>query len=71
MYFGSVIPIKYPEGITEKVKLINTGKVFANVKFETLKKNGLFSFDVFPKTAWINPHESIYVWIIFKPEIMA
>lgn len=70
-YFGSVVPTKNPDGVTERIKIINTGKVFANVKFDIVKKNALFAFEVSPKQAKINPHEFIYVKIQFKPDIMA
>jgi hydrocephalus-inducing protein len=70
-YFGSVVPTKNPDGITERIKIINTGKVFASVKFDVVKKNALFAFDIAPKQAKINPHEFIYVKLQFKPDIMA
>jgi hydrocephalus-inducing protein len=71
-YFGNIVPTQNPEGITERIKIINNGKVFANVKFDALKKGqSLFAYDVFPKQARINPHESVFVKISFKPEIMA
>lgn len=71
-YFGNIVPTQNPEGITERIKIINNGKVFANVKFDVLKKNqALFAYDVNPKQAKINPHESVFVKISFKPEIMA
>ena len=71
-YFGNIVPTQNPEGITERIKIINNGKVFANIKFEAVKKNqALFAFDVTPKQARINPHESVFVKISFKPEIMA
>lgn len=71
-YFGNIVPTQNPDGITERIKIINNGKVFANVKFDVLKKNSsLFAYDVYPKQAKINPHESVFVKISFKPEIMA
>ena len=71
-YFGNIVPTQNPDGITERIKIINNGKVFANVKFDVFKKNlSLFAFDVYPKQAKINPHESVFVKISFKPEIMA
>ena len=71
-FFGSIIPSKHPNGITEKFKLINKGKVPAQLECSVRQKNdALFAFEVFPKTLKINPHESAYVKIKFLPEIMA
>lgn len=74
-YFGNLIPSKYPDGVREKFKIINTGKIHAQVKFEVTKSstsaNDLFAFEVFPSTAKIPPHESVYVKVTFKPTIMA
>ena len=71
-YFGNIIPSKYPNGITEKFKLINKGKVSAQIECNIKNKNdSLFAFEVFPKTLKINPHESAYIKIKFFPDIMA
>lgn len=75
-YFGTLIPSKLPpEGVSEKIKIINNGKVHATVKFDVRKKtsssNELFAFEINPKTAKIPPHESKYVYLTFKPQIMA
>ena len=48
--FGTLGPSKNPEGIVERIKLINNNKVTCNVKLETKKKspNAIeqFAFDV-------------------------
>lgn len=51
--FGTLVPSKNPEGIVEKIKIINSNKVACTVKLETKKKNPnaieQFAFDVEPK----------------------
>ena len=37
--FGTLVPTKNPEGIVEKIKIINSNKVACTVKLETKKKN--------------------------------
>lgn len=71
-FFGSIMPSKNPNGVTEKFKLINKGKVSAQIECSIKQKNdALFAFEVFPKSLKINPHESAYVKIKFTPDIMA
>ena len=51
--FGTLVPSKNPEGIVERIKIINNNKVTCNVKLETKKKSPKaieqFAFDVDPK----------------------
>lgn len=71
-FFRNVIPSQHPEGITEKFKLINNGKVKVDLQLELSPKgSSLFSFEVSPKTVSIIPHEFVYVQLKFLPEIMA
>lgn len=73
--FGTLVPSKNPEGVVEKIKIINSNKVPCTVKLEAKKKspNAIqqFAFDVQPKEVKIAPHEHQYVKLIFNPTIMA
>lgn len=78
-YFGTIIPSKHPEGVKESFKIINNGKVPADVKFSVNpKKAGLATTDkempfkiVTSPTEKIPPHEHRYVTVNFNPIIMA
>ncbi len=73
--FGSIVPSLNPEGICEKFKIINPNKIACSVKFEVRKRNPNsnenFAFEMATKNVKIPPHESTYVKVFFKPQIMA
>jgi hydrocephalus-inducing protein len=74
-YFGTLVPSKNPKGVRERFKISNPGKIPANVKFEIKKRpgsnNDLSVFSVEPKEVKIQPHDSVYAKVTFKPTIMA
>ena len=82
-YFGTIIPSKHPEGVKERFKIINNGKVPSELKFQVKKKTSgatpaaaaadkeVFPFKMTPESAKIPPYEHIYVTVTFTPTIMA
>ena len=78
-YFGTIVPAKHPEGVKERFKIMNNGKVPAEVKFSVNpKKSGAVSADkefpfkiVSAPNEKIPPHEYRYVTVAFTPTIMA
>lgn len=73
-YFGHFIPSKYPNGVQERFKLINNGKVPVNVSCSIKKReksSEFFNFSVSPSQTTINPNEFVYFKVKFTPEIMA
>ncbi len=70
-YFKNLIPSQNPDGVEEKFRIVNTGKVKANLQLECTAKAGLpFCFSISQNNISINPHEFVYVSVKFKPEIM-
>lgn len=73
-YFGTLIPSKNPEGITEKFKIFNRNKIPCDVNFKLDKRQKSatedLNFEVFPDKVRIGPHEHKYVNVKFKPDIM-
>ena len=74
-YFGTLVPSKHPEGVTEKLKITNSNKVPCAVKLDVRKKNPgsleQFAFELSTKQVKIPAHDHCYINIIFKPTIMA
>lgn len=72
-YFGSAVPAKFPSGLTERLKIINNGKVPAVVRAELAKKGSAPSaFSILGlKTQTLEPHSFGLLKLNFKPEVMA
>ena len=74
-FFKTLVPSSVPDGITEKLKIINGNKVGCTVNMEVRKRTNnqmeQFAFEVEPKQVKIGPHDHTYVKILFKPSIMA
>lgn len=74
-FFKTLVPSSVPEGITEKIKIINGNKVGCTVNLDVRKRNNnqmeQFAFEIEPKSVKIGAHEHTYVKILFKPTIMA
>ena len=74
-YFGTIVPSKNPQGISEQFKISNPGKIPCNVRFDVKKRsnstNELFAFKVKPSSVSIMPHHYKYVTVIFEPETIA
>jgi hypothetical protein len=74
-HFGTLVPSKHPDGITEKFKIINSNKIPCTVKFKVESRTKNVSepnvFSVKPEQITINAHDHYYVEVNFKPTIMA
>ena len=71
-WYGTIIPSKYPKGVTKRFKLINNNKipctVQVNVKPRTNSKSEGFAFTADYKSPLkISPGESEYVSVTFLP----
>jgi hypothetical protein len=73
--YGTMVPSKYPDGVTEKFKIINANKIPCTVNFKVSNRakslNEPCVFSVKPDSKHIMPHEHMYVECNFKPTIMA
>ena len=72
-YFGSAIPDKEGDGITETFKIQNNKKTPCKVYFSIEKRQSgteECQFFVQREFAMINPHEHTYIKVKFKPTIM-
>lgn len=68
--FGTLIVSKYPNGVSERIKIINSNKIPCKVNMKIENKDKEPTFFVEPNNLSINPHEFSYVKLLFNPKNM-